>query len=287
MCANENGGARRKLQILAGFLDGADVACYHELKEDVRMKRIIVVLMMLVLGITAAVATGLMSGEGAPLEELAIYVDLAETELSSPQTVEVTLTVRNLSDEDRPGPLKLYYPDGTQIVDFGAPILKANEQREWTGTWFVTQEQLDAGQVCFGVQYIGLNPFGVPVVKEGYVAAGIISVDADVAQASPVLVLRSGPSTGYDWSWKSDNENVLAVNKKFVADRVSSVQAVVPMVGGGGRDLMTLSGLNAGETTVTFTYKRSWEENALYTLVYHVRVDEDLNVIILSSSFDW
>lgn len=274
-------------KFLRDLLTGEERAGYNEGKEDVRMKRIVVVLIILVLGITAATAMSLMYDEGAPLEELAIYVDLAETELSSPQTVEVTLTVRNLSDEDRPGPLKLYYPDGTQIVDFGAPILKANEQREWTGTWFVTQEQLDAGQVCFGVQYIGLNPFGVPVVKEGYVAAGIISVDADVAQASPVLVLRSGPSTGYDWSWKSDNENVLAVNKKFVADRSSSVQDMVPMVGGGGRDLMTLSGLNAGETTVTFTYKRPWEKNALYTLVYRVRVDEDLNVTILGSSFDW
>ncbi len=252
------------------------------------MKRIIVVLMILVLGISAAAAMSLLSGEGAPMEELAIYVDLAETELTGPKEVEVTITVRNLSDEDRPGPLQLYYPDGAQIVDFGAPILKENEQLEWTGTWFVTQDQLDAGQVRFGVEYTGLNPFGIPVIKDGYVSAGIISVDADGAQASPVLVLRSGPSTGYDWIWKIDNENVIAVSKKFVADRYSSVQDVVPIVGGGGRDLMTLSGLNAGETTVTFTYKRIWEDaEPLYTLVYHVRVDENLNVTILSSSFDW
>lgn len=251
------------------------------------MKKIIIVLMMLVSGISVALAMGLMYDEGVPLEELAIYVDLAETELSGPKEVNVTITVRNRADEDRPGWLKLYYPDGTQIVDFGEPILKANEQLEWTGTWFVTQEQLDEGQIRFGVQYIGLNPFGIPVIKEGYVAAGIISVATTGAQASPVLVFDSSPSTGYVWNWKIDNENVLAVSKKYVADRYYSVQDVVPMIGGGGRDLMTLSGLKAGETTVTFTYKRSWEETALYTLIYCVRVDEDLNVTIVSSLFDW
>lgn len=251
------------------------------------MKKIIVVLMMLVLGTTVAAAMGLLSGESVQMEELVIYADLAETELSSPKEVKVTLTVRNLSDEDRPGWLKLYYPDNTQIVDFGEPILKANEQLVWTGTWFVTQEQLDAGQVCFGVQYIGLNPYGIPVIKEGYVAAGIISVASSGAQASPALVFDSSPSTGYEWTWKIDNENVLAVSKKYVADRYYSVQDVAPMIGGGGKDIMILSGLKAGETTVTFTYKRSWEENALYTLIYCVRVDEDLNVTILSSRFDW
>lgn len=252
------------------------------------MKKIIGVLMILVLGISADAAMGLLSGESVPMEQLAIYADLAETELSNPKEVEVTLTVRNLADEDRPGPLTLYYPDGTQITDFGAPILKANEQLEWTGTWFVTQEQINAGKVQFGVRYTGLNSLGIPVTKEGYVAAGIISVAATGVQASPVLVFDSSPSTGYDWTWKIDNENVLAVSKKFVADRYSSVQDMIPMVGGGGRALMTLSGLNAGETTVTFTYKRPWEEKEpLYTLVYHVQVDESLNVTILGSSFDW
>ena len=118
-------------------------------------------------------------------------------------------------------------------------------------------------------------------------AAGVISLDVGEGPAAPVLALDSNPGTGYGWSWVIDNEAVVSVSKVYVSDMYYAVSDMMPPIGGGGKDRVVLSGLNPGDAVVTFTYKRPWEENALYTLVYHVRVDEDLNVTTLGSSFDW
>lgn len=252
------------------------------------MKKMIVFLCLLMVGTYAAYAMGLLAeDEGTPMGALWIQVDLSETELAGPQTVEVTIKVRNESDEDCAGPLTLHYPDGTQIADFGAPVLKSDEQVEWTGTWFVTQNQLNAGEVRFGVRYTGKNSLGIPVAKEGYVAAGVISLAAETGSLSPVLVMTGNPTTGYDWSWTVDHEAVISVSIAYVPDMYCDVPDAITPIGGGGRYRIALTGLCPGEMTISFSYKRPWEEESLYTLVYHVRVDEDLNVTILSSRFDW
>lgn len=222
------------------------------------------------------------------MDLLDLSVSLSQTEFTDPQEVEVNISVYNRSAEDRPGWLMLYYPDGTQITEFGSPTLKAGEQRSWTGTWFVTQNQLNAGKVRFGVQYTGMDTLGNPVTKEGYVTAGIISLPTGKEPASPVLVMSSNPSTGFDWSWEIDNEAVVSVNTEYVSDMIYNVPDIIPVVGGGGRTRIQLTGLTPGEATVIFTYKRVWEtKTPLYTLVYRVSVDEELNVTILSNRFDW
>lgn len=247
------------------------------------MKKMLILLLVLLL-MTCSACTESMTG----IEMLDMRVYLSQTEFTGPQEVEVTITVYNHADDDGPGKLALYWPDGTMIEEFDIPTLKANERLEWTDTWFVTQEQIDAGKVRFGVRYTGLNSLGIPVTKEGYVAVGVISLDAGGGPVAPVLVLDSNPSTGFGWSWVIDHEAVVSVSKVYVPDRYYDVPDMMPPVGGGGKDRVVLSGLNPGDAVVTFTYKRSWEKGApLYTLVYHVRVDEDLNVTILGSSFDW
>lgn len=244
-------------------------------------KLLICMLVMLMILCTAC------SGEPAVIEVLDMRVYLSQTEFTGPQEVEVSIVVYRLPDEDRRGSITLYWPDGTMIEEFDTSTLKAGERLEWTGSWFVTQNQLDAGKVCFGVRYTSLNSSGIPVTKEGYVAAGVISLDAGEGPAAPVLVLDSNPSTGFDWSWVIDNEAVVSVSKTYVSDQYYDVPDVMPPVGGCGKDRIVLSGLKPGDAVVTFTYKRPWEENALYTLVYRVRVDEELNVTVLGSSFDW
>ena len=129
--------------------------------------------------------------------------------------------------------------------------------------------------LCFGV------------ISYGKGKMGMTSAATAIAPLSPMLVLDSSPTTGYSWNWMIDNENVVAVSNEYVPDNLNASQDMQLFVGGGGKDHMALSGLSAGESVITFTYKRPWEKNALYTLVYRVRVDEDLNVTILSTSFDW
>ena len=104
---------------------------------------------------------------------------------------------------------------------------------------------------------------------------------------APMIMLKGNPTTGYSWSWEIDEERVVDVGAEYAADWQFRQEGEPVLTGTGGRYLFILTGLNPGEVTITFTYKRPWEENALYTLVYHVRVDEELNVTILGSSFDW
>lgn len=218
------------------------------------------------------------------IEPLDMRVYLSQTEFTGPQEVEVSIIIYNHSDEERPGPLALYWPNGEMIEEVGTPTLKAGERLEWTGNWFVTQNQLDAGKVRFGVKYTGVNSLGLPVTREGYVATGIVALDNGESPARPVLVRESNPSTGFDWSWVIDNEAVVAVSATYVPDMYYDVPDMMPPVGGGGRTRIQLTGLTPGETTVTFAYKRIWREDTpIREVICRVSVDGDLNVTILSS----
>lgn len=220
-------------------------------------------------------------------EPLDMRVYLSQTEFTGPQEVEVSIIVYNHSDEDRPGPLALYWPNGEMIEEVDTPTLKAGERLEWTGNWFVTQEQINWGRVPFGIRYIGFDEKGDTCMKGGTVAANIISLMAKEAPLSPVLVLESNRTTGYDWSWVIDNEAVVAVSATYVSDMYFDVPDMVPPVGGGGRTRFQLTGLTPGETTITFAYKRFWREDTpIREVICRVSVDEDLNVTILSSKDD-
>lgn len=242
------------------------------------MKKLMICLLLLVMICSARAETMTV------IERLDMRVHLSQTEFAGPQEVEVRIIVYNLSDEDRPGTLALYWPNGKMIEEFGTPTLKAGERLEWTGTWLVTQNQLDAGKVRFGVKYTGVNSLGLPVTREGYVAAGIVALDNGESPARPVLVRESNPSTGFDWSWVIDNEAVVAVSAAYVPDMYYDVPDMMPPVGGGGRMRFQLTGLTPGETTITFAYKRFWREDTpIREVICRVSVDEDLNVTILSS----
>ncbi len=78
--------------------------------------------------------------------------------LTGPEEVTISLDVRNAGDEDMPGPMKLLYPDMTQVEEFGTPTLAAGSNRTWEGTWKVTQKELDAGIIAFYVVYAAKDP---------------------------------------------------------------------------------------------------------------------------------
>ena len=107
-------------------------------------------------------------------------------------------------------------------------------------------------------------------------------------QVSPVLRLECNRTTGFDWSWEIDRENVIEIACDYVVNWHPEYEGDIMPPGVGGCCNITLTGLAPGTATITFTYRRPWEEKEpLYTLVYRVSVDEKLNVTILGSSFDW
>lgn len=104
----------------------------------------------------------------------------------------------------------------------------------------------------------------------------------------PVIMLEGNRTTGFDWSWEIDREYVVAVDCDYVVNWQPENGGDIMPPGVGGCCNITLTGLAPGTATITFTYRRPWEEKEpLYTLVYRVSVDEKLNVTILSSTFAW
>ncbi len=86
-------------------------------------------------------------------DPIKVSMELSKYKFSGPETITVSITVTNIGDGDMPAPVKLYYPSGKQIEEFGAPTLSVGGSKRWTGDWKVTQDQLDAGKVVFQVRY--------------------------------------------------------------------------------------------------------------------------------------
>ena len=72
---------------------------------------------------------------------------------TGPEEITVSIDVRNAGDEDFPGAVELYYPDLTQVEEFGSPTLAAGSSRNWEGKWKVTQKELEEGVIAFYVRY--------------------------------------------------------------------------------------------------------------------------------------
>ncbi len=93
-----------------------------------------------------------------------VSMELSKYKLSGPETVTVSITVTNVGDGDMPGPVTLYYPDGSKVEDFGSPTLSVGKSKRWNGDWAVTQEQLDEGKVAFTVKY---SAYDGPIGDDG------------------------------------------------------------------------------------------------------------------------
>ena len=83
-----------------------------------------------------------------------------------------------------------------------------------------------------------------------------------------VIVLESNPTTGYDWQ-ESHDENML---KLVGSEYKMGKEAEQGLVGAGGVDYFRFKALNKGETEVTMTYKRLWEEESLEQKVFIVDI---------------
>ncbi len=88
------------------------------------------------------------------------------------------------------------------------------------------------------------------------------------------IEIKGNPTTGYEWTYKAETNGIVAVSDEYKQDSSGGG------TGAGGTYIFVLSGIKEGETTLTFTYSRSWEPNpdTDATKVYKVTVDKKLNV---------
>ena len=108
--------------------------------------------MFLILALAAAMVL-LFAAAALAEDPIKVSMELSKYKFSGPEVITVSITVTNIGDGDMPAPVKLYYPSGKQIEEFGAPVLSVGASKRWTGDWKVTQDQLDAGKVAFKISY--------------------------------------------------------------------------------------------------------------------------------------
>ena len=219
--------------------------------------------------------------EDCPIE---LRMELSQTRFTEPAEVAVDIVVSNVSGEDMPGPMALYYPNGKIIAEFGTPTLLAGESCTWQGTWNVTTEQLNAGKVVFAVMYTYRAADGSLACK---VQSWYAPVDwTEKPPQTAEIILKGNPSTGYSWDWQGLSGNS-CVN---IECESTSVIDDSTLVGGPVRFTYVVKGVQPGYVEICFTYARPWEHDpamAIYKLYYDIHVDEELNVSILNTRFDW
>ena len=101
---------------------------------------------------------------------------------------------------------------------------------------------------------------------------------AEDAANTYTMLLDGNPTTGYEWTAAVDNADVRDVTVEYQADDSA-------LVGAGGHYAITMTGKAAGDAVVTLTYARSWEGEALYTMIVNVNVAEDLSIAVTGSAF--
>jgi inhibitor of cysteine peptidase len=103
-----------------------------------------------------------------------------------------------------------------------------------------------------------------PQIKEYTSASQAIVVDA---RDQFTIVLESNPTTGYKWDPSYDS-NLL----KVVKSDYKQSEAKPGMVGVGGKEYFTFEAIKKGESKITMTYKRSWEQGSADQKVFNVAI---------------
>ena len=96
------------------------------------------------------------------------------------------------------------------------------------------------------------------------------------APQTAVLKVASNPTTGYEWTYTQDPE-IFTITSEY-AENGNADGAV----GVGGTVTYTLIPIKKGTSDVTFTYARSWEEEADTTLSYTLKVNSNMQIEVES-----
>ena len=123
-------------------------ACY------IHMKQRLFALLLLVAALCALLCTAALADDANPLR---VAMQVSQNSFTEPTQITVSIRVSNTGSEALPGPVTLYYPNGKQVEEFGAPVLEAGAYKSWSGTIDVTQSMLDSGKITFKVKYSMYN----------------------------------------------------------------------------------------------------------------------------------
>ena len=226
---------------------------------DKAMKKRILILVALV----ALIVLGL-TGVAMADEPVSMKMDLSATRFSGPAEVKVTISVSNTTDEDMPGPLALYYPNGKMISEFGTPTLAAGQTKTWEGTWMVTEEQIKAGKVLFAVQYSYLAEDGSVARKvESYYCAiedaGAVA-QVEIERSITPSMARNGQKVSVIYTVK--NTGTVDVTDVVIkeASAISKTNGKIDLVKAGEQETYTFT-VTMGKKNLTSSASVSYKAN--------------------------
>ena len=118
------------------------------------MKKRLFALLLLVAALCALLCMSALADDANPLR---VAMQVSQNSFTEPTQITVSIRVSNTGSETLPGPVTLFYPNGKQVEEFGAPVLEAGASKSWSGMIDVTQSMLDNGKITFKVKYSMYN----------------------------------------------------------------------------------------------------------------------------------
>ncbi len=194
-----------------------------------------------------------------------LEISISPNIMSEPKKVTVSVKVINVGDDDMPGNVTLYGPNGKTVTDFGdggSAALKIGSTITCTTSWNVTQTQLDNGKISYQLKYPVYNDDGELVRKT-------VSASASIKKSTPepqITVKRTISNTmakkGDTVTVTYDIENtgdVAVESIKFkenssIASKTQSIAKLEPNVPGQAKFTVTM-GTKDLTSEATITYK--------------------------------
>ena len=207
-------------------------------RSDVAMKRI------MLLCVTALMAIALcLPFLGAQAEQttgiINYTMELSNNRFTKPEEITVTIKATNVSDQDMPGPIALYYPDGMLVQEFGTPTLAAGQSQSWTGTWMITENELNRGRLTFALRWYEYDAAGEIGERAVDFSKTIIYVEAEPSVEVNRYITPSMAREGQEVTVTYEVVNTGTVNISNVTIRensdISKTSGIIESVPAGER----------------------------------------------------
>ncbi|MDR0928100.1 MAG: hypothetical protein LBM74_00105 [Oscillospiraceae bacterium] len=189
-------------------------------------------------------------------EPLITQIEASPTTLAGPGNVRVSINITNNSDTDGVISVTLYDPNNQVCGSFGSggtAQLAAGASQSYSGSWNVTQAQLEAGRVTYSAHYTMTDASGRPIIGNKPLA---VSIQHNTARPG-LKATRSYPSGGViagqtvQISYELINVGTLDLTDITIEDPgITSEIVTYPLLKVGEKDTVTYSYI-AGTTSQT------------------------------------
>ncbi len=234
------------------------------------------VLLLAILMIVFSTAVSLSEG----MEAVAFNMEATGTEMTGPGEIGIQVRVTNTTGTDMTSPVTLYDPAGNVVAAFGdngSVTLKAEQQYPWSGTYSVSQEELESGRVTFSIRYHMTDASGS--VFEYSQDADILLTYAGeharlgVTRTVTPAVCRQGKQVSV--TYELVNTGNVELNSIKVAEKLNGRSQTVDHLSPGGSQKVTFTA-NMGSSdltsSATITYKVAGESGLKTETVSEVTI---------------